>query len=149
MPFLSLENLQVRKGITAEQNILFAQFYAFFNSNAAAHRRILNVEELYFIGNIGGEFTVYANTKMYLGLTLYIHGASTDLANRPFIQLNNESNVDAGQISNDESHFDTNSAPPAHHFNPNYIKLYNVYFSRLVVQSYSAMVFIGFRVTLS
>lgn len=147
MPFIPLESLQIRKGMIAEQNILLAQFYAFFNSQIAAHRQILNVEEFLFIGAIAAEFLTYAATKMYLCLNFYIASNTSELTTRPYVTFYDYSNLTALIVGNSESHYDT--AGTTTHFAPNYINLKNFYFSRLTTSNYGYMIFNGFRVTLN
>ena len=66
MPYLARENLYM-PSTTPEQRNFIENFYNAFDSGGV-HKKIANVEPLYFLGTIAGsEFLTYAATKLYLG----------------------------------------------------------------------------------
>ena len=148
MPFISDEDLlRGLPNCSPEFKLLTKWFYQTFNNRSAANREIINVEPIYYQGAVAGsEFTVYAATKLYL-----VHYVATTVAQGgvvvPGIQLFDEADAAIGTIGNCASYFDTVAV--AQRSVANTLNLAPIYFSRLVGQGITGIIFIGYRITLA
>lgn len=67
----------LRPTTTPEQEILINAFFAKFNNGSAANKNIINCEQVFFQGAIGGsEFTTYNANKLYLVFSSLFGGSS-------------------------------------------------------------------------
>jgi hypothetical protein len=146
MAKIAVDNLI--QNMTPEQRILVSQFYAKFDViGGAAHRKILNVEPLYYRGVIAGqEFLTYANTKMYLCLELECSVLTADINNASLGWVHGlDENVAVHfTLSNDESYFNVSSF-----YMFGNVRQLNIDFAAIEVLKYTYMKFLGYRITLS
>ena len=134
--------------LTAEQIILFNDFYSRFDNLPAGggNRHIANVEPFSYVGvAAGSEFLNYAVTKMYLCLRICGNECDGDHATTPQILTYNEGNVQSGRHG---SMSYVHAPAAADEWTPNNIEVNNLYFSRIDVNIYTYIIFIGFRITL-
>jgi hypothetical protein len=147
MPYIELQDLlRGFSQLTPEQAIFINWFYSRFDSRAAANRRIVNVEPLYYIGGIGAtEFLVYAATKLYLCLELLTCGITPVQIAIPETYLYDENNVLFIPLQNNSTFWNVTGAAINYSMNDIFVK--NVYFSRLLTDTQNLR-FIGYRITL-
>jgi hypothetical protein len=147
MPRLELQNL-LKPTTTPEQEILLTWFYSQFDNKSAVNKSIINVESLYYQGDIAAtEFLTYAATKLYICYNLQL-GFNTGSANTvpaSFV-LYNEANVNSLLQLNNAPVWDTTAA--ALKYNNNNVFNENLYFSRIVVNQFIFIRFNGYRITL-
>jgi hypothetical protein len=145
MGYIKLENLIAP--MTVEQQIMLSHFYQMFDNNSAAHRKILNVEPLYYDGVIAGqEFLTYAVTKMYVCFSFYasILQANIEGAAPAVINFHDETDAIDLSIHQNEGFFNATEkfiVNPVYHYNDD--------FARLDTTLYTYMKFIGYRFTLN
>jgi hypothetical protein len=146
MPYLSRENLY-RPATTPEQMNFIENFYNMFDSGGA-HKKILNVEPLYYLGTIAGsEFLTYAATKLYLALNIGLEGAIIAL-NQTALSLNDENNNLSFNIRNLTEAYATSTE--GIFYVANNFDISNLYFSRILnVVNYVNIKFNGYRITLN
>jgi hypothetical protein len=146
MSYQSLQNLLRPTTLPDTANFL-DQFYTFFDSGGV-HRKILNVEPLYYYGDVTGtEFLVYSVNKLYICYSLNIStdsGANTPLPN---VQFFNEANTSVGLLRNASTFFDGNAS--AVRYEANNAVINNIYFSRATFSLMYYWVFNGYRITLN
>jgi hypothetical protein len=146
MGYTKLENLIAQ--MSPEQQILVSQFYAKFDvGSGTAHRKILNVEPLYYRGVIAGqEFLTYALTKMYISLELECSVLTGDIDNVSigWIHGLDEGNAIHFSVSNNTGYYGV----AAHYMFGNVI-IKNIDFAAIEVLKYTYMKFLGYRITLT
>ncbi len=136
-------------GLNITQKDFIEQFYAEFNYAAAGsglNRHFARVEPLLYQGVIGGEFIVYANTKLYLCFSF--HGSYSGVAGivGGVIRFEDEGNL--AQLYNENQSIAYDSVAPAINYIQNNIEIKNFWFSRIMLVQYDYMKFIGYRITL-
>ena len=136
--------------LTIEQKDFVDRFYDQFNFAAAGsglNRHIANVEPLLYEGIIAAsEFTVYANTKLYLCFDfIACISIAASIANARILHYN-ENNVVHFYSQNNSICYD--SVAPAINYSHNNNNVKNHYFSRININAYDYMKFIGYRITL-
>ena len=149
MPKLRLQDL-LRPTTTPEQANFLDWFYTFFDNGSAAHKKILNVEPIFFMGELAGsEFLVYSVNKLYLALNFSISGLGTNSANNPTVrtQLFDENNNNTYNFANDMIYYDTVTTTP--YVSGNETSKDNLYFSRIVIVVVHLCIFNGYRITLN
>jgi hypothetical protein len=144
MPYIPLQAL-LRPTLSIEQSILIETFYNRFD-NGDAHKKILNVEPLYFFGGIGGtEFLTYVNTKLYICYCLQVNDVRMESVAAPLLTVKDEgdNNILLAKWTQELSNMTSYSPSQLP------IILNNLYFSRIIASNYDTMKFIGYRVTLT
>ena len=144
--------IDIRKlpNLTTQQKNFVAEFYRQFDFAAAGsglNRHFANVEPLLYEGVIAAsEFTVYAATKLYLCFDLII--AFNDVAdvNIGILYLSDENNAVHLHSQNNSITYDPVGI--AINYAKNNIHVKNFYFSRTLLNVYTYMKFIGYRITL-
>lgn len=136
------------QNMTPEQRLLVAGFYTKFDvGSGVAHRKILNVEPLYYRGLIAGaEFLTYVVTKMYLCLDLQCSVLTADIDNVSlgWVHLLDEANAIEYTLENDSSYFNVSAK-----YMFGNVGIQNIDFAAIEVLKYTYMKFIGYTVTLT
>jgi hypothetical protein len=123
----------------------FTWFYSRFDNRFAAHQTILFVEPLYFQGAIAGtEFLTYANTKLYICLSMECSDAGLNVSQSALL-LKDEADADMLKFFNLAPVYDAVSVK---YFSNDIVKK-DLYFSRVTVTNYTKFIFNGYRVTLN
>jgi hypothetical protein len=145
MPRLTLQNL-IRPTTTPEQLLFLDWFYIQFDFRTiGANRHIVNVEPLFFQGAIAGtEFLAYAATKLYICYDVMFVAADGNTAQFANVITYNEADAANGRFSNDDFEGHEQDAE----YFPDDLRIQNLYFSRVAVQVYDYIKFIGYRITL-
>jgi hypothetical protein len=148
MPRIELNYLLAQSNTTPEQQIFLTWFYSFFDSNAAAHRQIVNVEPIFYNDVIAAsEFLTYAATKLYIALELEFVSVGVNLG-QAYITLNNQNNALEYYMNNNSVYWDATAA--AFKCYGNNVSTKNIYFSRIAVAAnYYQMKIVGYRITLN
>ena len=148
MPFLRLEDI-LRPTSTPAQANLMSWFYSTFNiGGKVAHRTIINVEPLFFMGSIvATEFLVYAVTKLYICYSLSVGSYISYSPSISWFDIYDENNADYFRASNSALVYDSVNAVPK--YIDNAMFFYNLYFSRLMNYNTEKIIFNGYRVTLN
>jgi hypothetical protein len=135
--------------LTPEQRILVSQFYSKFDiGSGVAHKKILNVEPLFYEGLIAGsEFVTYALTKLYLTYQIKFNGGIQFSDTPCYSNVYDENNAVVFIISNQIDWWQNNTN--VNRYNANDAVENNFYFSRLDVSVLTYMKFIGYRITLT
>ena len=138
------------QNMTPEQRILVSQFYTKFDiGSGVAHKKILNVEPLLYMGVIAGsEFLTYALTKMYLCLSLCFSHPEPETTDDPTVNLYDETNTLFFVLEHNSIAY-TGAVLVDH---GQTFEFTNCYFSYLTVSAtvpYKAMKFIGYSITLT
>ena len=134
--------------LTIEQKDFVDRFYDQFNFAAAGsglNRHIANVEPVLFEGGIGGEFTVYAATKLYVCLNIIVGYSTISNATVGYFQTWNENNNIFGFFQNNDILY--NPVTTVINYTPNTLEIKNIYFARFICSLYNYMKFIGYRIT--
>jgi hypothetical protein len=131
--------------MTPEQKILVSSFFSFFNSNAAAHRQVLDIQP-FVLSNGAAELFVYSATKMYICLSC-IAGYSTTSDFLGYMILRDYANNVQIVYLNSNSYYKTDTLTPK--FINNTIEIRNIWFSCMTSGVYDNFFFIGYRVTLN
>jgi hypothetical protein len=148
MGYLSLENLLRPTTSPAQANFL-NNFYVKFDSDIGLHKKILNVEPLFYQGPMAGtEFLVYSINRLYLSLNSVISGQTYVVyIGGGEIELMDENNVTSFRLNN--YLFQYVSAVLELVTYNNY-SIDNFYFSRIVPGVIATYIkFDGYRITLN
>jgi hypothetical protein len=141
MPYLKREYLY-RPTTTPEQMNFIENFYNTFDSGDV-HKKIVNVEPLFFQGAIAGtEFLTYVNNKLYVCLFAYFSGDATMVPSVLTVNMYNEVNTEIGRFNN-------NVISNANQYANATLKMNNFYFSRIITTGYLFIIFNGYRITLN
>lgn len=146
MPRIELAQL-LKPTTTPEQEILLNHFYSQFDNRSAANKQIINVEPLFYQGDIGGtEFLAYDATKMYicykLGVTANTSNVITTLNAIAYNELNNTF------FSFNREIIGWNVTTAVFNYVSHDFYIYNFIFSRFILVNLSYIIFNGYRVTL-
>jgi hypothetical protein len=145
MGYIKLENLVGT--MTVEQQILCSHFYQMFDNNSAAHKKIVNVEPLYYDGLIAGsEFLTYSVNKMYICFSFFASVLAANIEGAAVGVINFHDETDTIDLSIHENAGFFNATEK---FIINSIAYGNDDFSRLDNTVYTYMKFIGYRFTLN
>lgn len=127
------------RSATAEQRILWQQIRLICGENAA-------VRQIHFNGASGGtEFATYTTGKLYYALKISFHGSGSPLANPGYIVRYNENNAITDYMQQNIMGWDVTAA--AFRYIACSFTLENIYFSRLLLSTYSSICFSGFKIT--
>jgi hypothetical protein len=148
MPKLRLQDL-LRPTTTPEQANFLDWFYSFFDNGSAAHKKILNVVPLFYMGTIvATEFLVYSVNKLYIGYKVIISKDSGGIQILPpFVIYNDEFNNDSMLLGNFIAYY--NTVVPTAYYSSRFVEVENIYFSCAAVTLYDTILFNGYRVTLN
>jgi hypothetical protein len=148
MPYLRQEDI-LRPTTTPERANFINNFYSRFNiQGGAAHKKILNVEPLFYEGLIAGtEFLVYAITKLYITYQIKFNGGIQFSDTPCYSNVYDENNAVVFMISNQMNWWQNNTN--VNRYNANDAVENNFYFSRLDVSVLTYMMFNGYRITLN
>jgi hypothetical protein len=145
MPKIPLAALIAQNPNDGDRINFFTWFYSHFDNAMAAHQTITNVEPLYFQGAIAGtEFLTYANTKLYICLSMESSDAGLN-ASQSALLLKDEADADMLKFFNLAPVYDAVSVK---YFSNDIVKK-DLYFSRVIVTNYTKFVFNGYRITLN
>jgi hypothetical protein len=144
MPKLRLEDL-LRPTTDPERSNFLNQFYTIYDSGIGVHRKILNVEPLFYNGLLAGtEFLVFNINKLYLTYSLKFDTNASSSASQGFVDIMDETNTAYFRMGNIFPIFDGSTK-----YNNNQCEIFNVYFYRALVVNLFGMVFNGYRITLN
>jgi hypothetical protein len=139
MPLIIQQNIQqLIDASSPEQKILWEQIRLLTGENAA-------VRKLVFAGNIAAsEFETYSANKLYLCYSLII-GAVISLSGAAgYITFYKEGNAVSFYYGDNSLMYDAGAA--AGRYGHNSFQINNFYFTRIVRQQYTQIVFNGFRI---
>jgi hypothetical protein len=147
MPYISLQYL-LRSTTDPERQLFLEQFYNIFD-RGGVHKKIVNVEPLYYQGFIAAtEFLVYSVNKMYLAYKVAAYKDTGSLqTNPPYFLLNDETDNDSLLEGCYSAFYNTTLPQTEYGILPAIFN--NVYFSRAIVQLYDMINFNGYRITLN
>lgn len=147
MPRIELEDLLRNQVSTQETSIFLNWIYLAFDNNQAIHRRIINVEPLYYQGAIAGtEFLTYAITKIYACLNLSLLSYGNGGGNWQY-EIYDTNNAAFGVLTNVTYYWHIGDGT-AHPVGIN-ASFNNFYFARIVPTNYLYFSFTGYRITLN
>jgi hypothetical protein len=147
MNFISLADLVLP--MNPQQRILTTWFYAAFNNDSTIHKKILNVEPLFYQGVIrGSEFLIYNVSKLYLCLSIFLDHSTPESDIDPVVNFYDSDDNPFFQF--ERTTLGLNIATLIDHGQTGEIT--NMYFSRFAVTHgapYINVKFIGYRITLN
>jgi len=134
-----------------EKQVLFlTDFFSRFDYNVIGlNRHIDNIEPLVYQGaSAGSEFLTYVVTKMYLCFSFAITRQSVTTGTSPYVRLYNENDVTQNYFCDAEGYHNSVTKNNYNKLN-NFTILQPISFSRILVNQYAYIKFIGYRITLN
>lgn len=136
-------NTDFYKGWTPAAKLAFDKVYGI-----AAGLGAVAIVPLRYFSSIGGsEFLTYNVNKLYFCFQFCASASTGGATTQGIVQLYDEGNVLASDLHQNSAYWDTTAAVVKYY--PNNATHNNFYFSRIVVNTYSRMIFIGYRLEIT
>ncbi len=130
---------EIIKSASPEQKIMWNNLFLRYGER-------LSLSPLYYIGiHAGSEFITYKVGTMYVAYSLVPSGTGAAGVTPTLVTLYDESNNVSNYINGQNALFDQTAN--VNEYAARYTNAENIVFSRAVVQNYTAIKFIGYRLT--
>lgn len=127
----------ILKAATPAQKIIWNEIFLQFGKMTA-------ITQNYYCGTFAGsEYATYSANKMYFALMLKFHSVGAAVATTGSAALYNRANVAMFNLGNNAAAYNTVGA--AYGYVANFISDENVLFSRITIETYFRITFIGYR----